>query len=34
MAYIISVRFKVPTVVKMSVLVFWVVIPCGFVGRY
>jgi hypothetical protein len=26
--------FKVFTVMKMSILVFWVVIPCGLVGSY
>jgi hypothetical protein len=28
------VRFEVPTAAKMSVLFFWVVTPCGLVGRY
>jgi hypothetical protein len=28
------VRLKVFMVVKMSMLVFWVVTPCGLVGRY
>jgi hypothetical protein len=28
------VRFDVLTAGKMSVLVFWVVTPCGLVGRY
>jgi hypothetical protein len=27
-------RFEVPTAVMMSVLVSWVVTPCGVVGRY
>jgi hypothetical protein len=27
-------RFKVLTAVKISVLVFWVVTPCGLVVRY
>jgi hypothetical protein len=26
--------FEVLTAVKMSVLVFWVVMPCGLVGKY
>jgi hypothetical protein len=28
------VRFEALTAVKMSMLVFWVVTPCGLVGRY
>jgi hypothetical protein len=27
-------RFEVLMAVKMSILVFWVVMPCGLVGRY
>jgi hypothetical protein len=27
-------KFEVLTAVKMSMLVFWVVMPCGLVGRY
>jgi hypothetical protein len=27
-------RFEVLTAVKMWMLVFWVVTPCGLVGRY
>jgi hypothetical protein len=27
-------RFEVLTAVKMSMLVFWVVMPCGLVGKY
>jgi hypothetical protein len=27
-------RFKVLMVVKMLMLVFWVLTPCGLVGRY
>jgi hypothetical protein len=27
-------RFQVLTAVKMPMLVFWVVTPCGFVGRH
>jgi hypothetical protein len=27
-------RFEVTTAVKMSMLIFWVVTPCGLVGRY
>jgi hypothetical protein len=27
-------RFDVLTAVKMLMFVFWVVTPCGFVGRY
>jgi hypothetical protein len=26
--------FEFPTAVKMLMLVFWVVMPCGLVGRY
>jgi hypothetical protein len=29
-----NMRFEVLVAVKMSVLVFWLVTPCGFVGRY
>jgi hypothetical protein len=29
-----SKRFDVFTVVKMSMLVFWVITPCGLVGSY
>jgi hypothetical protein len=29
----LSLRFEVLTAVKMSILVFWVVTPCGLVGR-
>jgi hypothetical protein len=32
--YIFHVRFEVLTAVKMSMLVFWVVTPCGLVRRY
>jgi hypothetical protein len=28
------VRFEVLTAMKMAVFFFWVVTPCGFVGRY
>jgi hypothetical protein len=28
------VRFEVLTAVKMSLLVFWVITPCGLIGRY
>jgi hypothetical protein len=27
-------RFEVLTAVKMSMLIFWVVIPCELVGKY
>jgi hypothetical protein len=27
-------RFEVLTAVKMSMLLFWIVTPCGLVGRY
>jgi hypothetical protein len=29
-----NMRFEVLIAVKMSMLVFWVVMPCEFVGRY
>jgi hypothetical protein len=30
----ISVKFEVLKAVRLSMLVFWVVTPCGLVGRY
>jgi hypothetical protein len=34
LALISTLRFEVLTALKMSILVKWVVTPCGLVGRY